>query len=183
MDSKIIKGLKTNDNDSIEAIYNNCFPSIEAYVINNSGSNFDAKDIFHDGLIVLYNKLKEPNFELKVELKTYLYSICSRMWLKRLQRRKLFNEIQKSPEFKALEMGYIADFELESQLAFIRRKIFSLNSGCKRLLLLFLEGHSLEDIATKLNYTYNYTKKKKFTCKELLKRMIKEDRHFRDYFE
>lgn len=183
MNRDYIKGLKERDKDIVQAIYNDCFPQIKLFILNNSGSQPDAQDVFHDGLIILYGKISKPDFKLTVKLNTYLFSICKNIWLKRLRSRKLFNKIQQLPEFQTIDRDMSIDFELESQLAFIRRKVFSLDGKCRKLLLLFLEGHSLKEIAIILNYSYNYTKKKKYNCKESLKKIIKEDRHFKDYFD
>ncbi|RYF85578.1 MAG: hypothetical protein EOO03_13040 [Chitinophagaceae bacterium] len=33
---------------------------------------------------------RDPNFELTVQLKTFLYSICRRLWLKKLQYQQKY---------------------------------------------------------------------------------------------
>jgi DNA-directed RNA polymerase specialized sigma24 family protein len=57
-------------------------------VINNNGDEDEAKDIYQEAIIVLYNKVKRGDFELSSKLKTYIYSICRRLWLKRLKATK-----------------------------------------------------------------------------------------------
>jgi len=45
-------------------------------IINNNGDEDDAKDIYQEAIIVLYNKIKSGKFELSSKLKTYIYSVC-----------------------------------------------------------------------------------------------------------
>ena len=56
-------------------------------VLKNNGSEDDAKDIFQEAVIVLYNKVQTGNFELSSKLNTFLYSVCRRLWLKRLNHQ------------------------------------------------------------------------------------------------
>lgn len=55
-------------------------------IINNNGSSDDAKDIFQEAMIVLYEKVRSGTFELNCQIKTYIYSVSKRLWLKRLQQ-------------------------------------------------------------------------------------------------
>ena len=41
-------------------------------------------------MIVLFEKSKSPEFELNCQIKTYLYSVSKRLWLKRLQQMNRF---------------------------------------------------------------------------------------------
>src|ERR1700741_4892628 len=55
-------------------------------IINNNGTSDDAKDIFQEAMIVLYEKARSGTFELSCQIKTYVYSVSRRLWLKRLQQ-------------------------------------------------------------------------------------------------
>ena len=46
-------------------------------MLNNNGNEDDAKDIFQESIIVLYEKVKAGKFELSSKLKTFIYSVCS----------------------------------------------------------------------------------------------------------
>ena len=85
IDNDLLKGLAEGDRKCIELIYKSHFNMIQTLVINNSGSIDDARDIFQEALVVLYEKVRMGSFELNCQLKTYLYSVCKRLWLKRLQ--------------------------------------------------------------------------------------------------
>ena len=59
---------------------------VQILVINNNGSADEAKDIFQEAIIVLYEKVRSGVFELNCQIKTYVYSVSERLWLKRLQQ-------------------------------------------------------------------------------------------------
>ena len=82
----LLRGLADNDAKSIEIIYKENFKMIQAFILNNNGSYDDARDIFQEAMITLYEKAKTESFVLTCQIKTYVYSICRRLWLKRLQQ-------------------------------------------------------------------------------------------------
>ena len=84
----ILKGLAGNDKQAIEAIYKDNYATIQAFILYNSGSHDDARDIFQEAMIVLFEKSRSGSFELSSQLKTYIYSVCRRLWLKKLNQRK-----------------------------------------------------------------------------------------------
>ena len=65
------------------------FPSISSYIKQNHGNSEDAEDIFQEAMIVLLQKVRQPNFILTSSLKTYLYAIAKNLWLKKLRDNKL----------------------------------------------------------------------------------------------
>lgn len=82
----LLKGLANNDSKAIETIYKDNFNMVQAYVLNNNGSYDEARDIFQEAMIALYEKAQNESFVLTCQIKTYIYSICRRLWLKRLQQ-------------------------------------------------------------------------------------------------
>ncbi|HNC39151.1 MAG TPA: sigma factor, partial [Chitinophagaceae bacterium] len=83
----LLEGLAINDRKAVETIYRQNFNMVQALILNNNGSADDAKDVFQEAMIVLYEKARSGNFELNCQLKTFVYSVCRRLWLKRLQQQ------------------------------------------------------------------------------------------------
>ena len=78
----------------LRRIYRIHYSMIQTLVINNSGTSDDARDIFQEAIIVLYEKAKSGSFELHAQLKTYIYAVCRRLWLKKLAHiTSVFQEI------------------------------------------------------------------------------------------
>ena len=82
----LLQGLARSDKKAIEIIYRENYNMVQSLIINNSGSTDDAKDIFQEAMIVLYEKVRSGTFELNCLIKTYVYSVSRRLWLKRLQQ-------------------------------------------------------------------------------------------------
>ena len=95
----LLKRLAANDRKAIETIYREHYSMVQTLVINNSGTSDEARDIFQDAVIVLYEKAKSGSFELHARLKTYIYEVCRRLWLKRLAvNQRFFGDLANAPE-------------------------------------------------------------------------------------
>ncbi|MDB5197511.1 MAG: sigma-70 family polymerase sigma factor, partial [Flaviaesturariibacter sp.] len=99
----LLQGLAKNDRKAIETIYKENYNVVQALVVNNSGTTDDAKDIFQEALIVLYEKVKTGSFELNCQIKTYVYSVSRRLWLKRLMYQNRFSIGEADEETVAVE--------------------------------------------------------------------------------
>ncbi len=52
----LLKGLAGNDKACIETIYRLNYTMIQTFVLSNNGSVDDARDIFQEAMVVLYEK-------------------------------------------------------------------------------------------------------------------------------
>ena len=77
----LLNGLAHNDSKATETIYKDNFNMVLAFILNNNGSYEEAKDIFQEAMITLYEKAKSDSFVLTCQIKTYVYSVCRRLWL------------------------------------------------------------------------------------------------------
>jgi RNA polymerase sigma factor (sigma-70 family) len=88
-DATLLERLRAEDTTSFALLYTYYFPTVAAYVQQNSGSRTDAEDLFQEAIVVLLQKVRQPNFEFTSSLKTYLYAIARHLWLKRLRNQRL----------------------------------------------------------------------------------------------
>ena len=87
----LLKGLAQNERKAIETIYRNHYSMVQSLVINNSGTSDDAKDIFQEALIVLYEKARSGSFELHAQLKTYIYAVCRQVVVEKVTVEPAFS--------------------------------------------------------------------------------------------
>ena len=148
---------------------------VQSMILNNSGYPDDARDIFQEAMIVLYEKTRTGSFELNCQLKTYLYSVCRRLWLKRL------SQLQKmSPEVENLEETVPVEEELEvheqRNLDFLimEKSMRNLGEPCKSLLeAYYLQKKSMVEIADNFGYTNaDNAKNQKYKCLMRLKKLF-----------
>jgi DNA-directed RNA polymerase specialized sigma24 family protein len=78
----LLDGLAQNDRLAIETLYQQHYRMVQSLIINNQGTIDDARDIFQEAMIVLYEKARSGTFELNCQIKTYVYSVSRRLWLK-----------------------------------------------------------------------------------------------------
>ena len=166
-----------NDRKAIETIYKQHFSMVQSLILNNSGYPDDARDIFQEAMIVLYQKARSGSFELNCQLKTYLYSVCRRLWLKRL------NQMQRiSPEVDNLEETVPVEEELERHeqrnrdFLVMEQAMNNLGEPCKSLLeAYYMEKKSMVEIAGDFGYTNaDNAKNQKYKCLMRLKKIFSQ---------
>ena len=171
----LLEGLALNERQAIETIYREHYAMIQAFILNNSGSPDEAKDIFQEAMIVLYEKAVSRSFELNCLLKTYLYSVCRRLWLKRLQQIQRFHymegnmeeTVQVEEELEHHEKRN-ADFDL------MEKALGSIGEPCKSLLeAYYMQKKNMQDIAAGFGYTNaDNAKTQKYKCLMRLKKIF-----------
>lgn len=171
----LLKGLAKNDARSIETIYKNNFNMVQSFVLNNNGTYDDARDIFQEAMIVLYENAKSETFVLTCQIKTYLYSICRRLWLKRLQYSNRFTtHVENLEETVPVEEDLEHQEKRDADFAIMERALGSLGEPCKSLLeAYYLEKKDMTHIAITFGYTNaDNAKNQKYKCLIRLKKLF-----------
>jgi len=174
-DQVLLNGLATNEKDAIERIYRENYGLIQNLVVNNNGTEEDAKDIFQEGLIVLYEKSVSTDFELNCQLKTYLYSVCRRLWLKRLQKYNRFEpRIDGLADLVPVEEDLEHHEEKSLQFGLLESALQRLGEPCKGLLeAYYLQKRHMNEIAAEYGYTNaDNAKNQKYKCLIRLKKLF-----------
>ncbi|HXB09534.1 MAG TPA: sigma-70 family RNA polymerase sigma factor [Puia sp.] len=177
-EQKLLDGLAQNDRKAIEAIYKQHFNMVQSLILNNNGYPDDARDIFQEAMIILYEKARSGTFELNSQLKTYLYSVCRRLWLKRLGQQQRF-----SPEVESLEETIPVEEELERHerrnrdFELMEQSLKNLGEPCKSLLeAYYLEKKNMVEIAVDFGYTNaDNAKNQKYKCLMRLKKIFSQN--------
>lgn len=144
-------------------------------VLKNNGNEDDAKDVFQESVIVLYNKVKAGNFELNSKLKTFLYSVCRRLWLKRLNMQsKTVRNIQDFSEIIAVEDDLEKHEEKDRQFAIMETALVQLGEPCKTIIEdYYIHNRSMQEICEKFGYTNaDNAKTQKYKCLQRLKKLF-----------
>jgi RNA polymerase sigma factor (sigma-70 family) len=150
---------------------------VQALILSNSGYPDDARDIFQETMIVLYQKVKSGSFELNCQLKTYLYSVSRRLWLKRLsQTQKTWSEVEDLQETVPVEdeLERHAQHDLDFQV--MEQSLNNLGEPCRSLLkAYYLEMKSMVEIAGDFGYTNaDNAKNQKYKCLMRLKKIFSQ---------
>ena len=66
-----IDALRRGERAAVSALYDEAFPKIAGYIQRNRGDEEQARDLFQDALVVLFQKLQESDFVLTAAPGTY----------------------------------------------------------------------------------------------------------------
>ena len=174
-EKELLKGLALGDKKAIESIYKDNFNMVQSLVINNNGSAQEAKDIFQEAMIVLLEKSRLANFELNCQIKTYVYSVCRRIWLKRLQQFNRYSGELESMVGSVPVEDDVEEYEKRDQeFLMMEKAIASLGEPCKGLIEAFyIQKRNMQDIASQFGYTNaDNAKNQKYKCLMRLKKLF-----------
>ena len=172
---QLLKGLALSDKHSIETIYRENYSMIQYFVINNNGSADDARDIFQEAMVVLYEKSKDTTFSLNCQIKTYVYSICRRLWLKRLQQLNKYSiQVESLEETVSVEDEMEEHEKRDNDFTLMEFAMSKIGEPCKSLLdAYYLQKKSMQDIASNFGYTNaDNAKTQKYKCLIRLKKLF-----------
>lgn len=171
----LLKGLAENDKQAIERIYRDNYAMIQAFILNNSGSHDDARDIFQEAMIVLFEKTRTETFELSSQLKTYIYSVCRRLWLKKLNQMnrysgRLDNMEETIPVDDDMELHEKRDIDF----TLMENAMSKIGEPCKSLLdAYYIQKKHMQEIAADFGYTNaDNAKTQKYKCLMRLKKLF-----------
>ena len=171
----LLQGLARSDKKAIELIYKDNYNMVQSLIINNSGSTDDAKDIFQETMIVLYEKVRSGTFELNCLIKTYVYSVSRRLWLKRLQQMNRYGpNIENIQDTVPVEEDVDENERINDEFQAMEKAISSLGEPCKSLLeAYYLEKKNMQEIALFFGYTNaENAKNQKYKCLVRLKKIF-----------
>lgn len=174
-----ISAIRTGDQAVLTQMYKAIFPAIHALIRDNGGSEDDAKDIFQDATIVVFEKSRKPDFQLTSQFSTFFYGICRNLWMT-WRQKKAASEVTIPEDAK-----YIADDSQEVDFLRVERgKLFfkalqSLGEDCQQVLQLFFQKTPMEEIAAQMGYgSEGYARRRKSQCKDRLIEIIENSAEF-----
>ena len=171
----LLRGLADNDSKAIDTIYKDNFNMVQAFILNNNGTYDDARDIFQEAMITLYEKAKSESFVLTCQIKTYIYSVCRRIWLKRLQQMgKYITSSEGLEDTVPVEDDLEIHERRNVEFAIMERALSSLGEPCKSLVeAYYIHKKGMTDIAIQFGYTNaDNAKNQKYKCLMRLKKLF-----------
>ncbi len=173
-DSHFIEGLRTGNNEVLTALYKKYYNLVLKLVVNNSGTSDAAQDIYQETIIVLFENVKKPQFELSCQLQTYIYSVAKRLWLKQLKKKGHIFLIREDEDGEIADVSEDLSIHHQKELDFDRvaQSLESLGEPCATLIQdFYVRKLNMEEIAEKFGYTNSdNAKNQKYKCLQRLKK-------------
>ncbi len=177
-DDQFIAGLRNGNGEVLNALYKKYYNLVLKFIVNNSGSDEAAQDIYQETIIVLYENAQKPEFELQCQLQTYIYSIAKRLWLKQLRKSGKLVLLKEDAENDFMEADNdVGNHELkEAEIEKMNKSLEELGEPCGTLIKdFYVHKLSMDDIAEKFGYTNaDNAKNQKYKCLQRLKKYFFE---------
>lgn len=181
--TEYLEGIANNDFAILQQIYKDSLPEVIRYIKRNSGTIDDAKDVFQEGILAIFKKVRGDRLVLTTPFHAFLFMVCKRLWLKKLKRK----DNKEVPFEGNWEFSFEENFEeamLKSQKwALFNQKFAQLTVECQQVLKMLFNRNSSREIAEIMGYTEDYAKRKKYKCKLSLANLIKKDSAYKKLIE
>lgn len=172
---KLIRGSKAERERALEIIYTDNKAKVCAFILGNSGSEAEAKDIFQEAVIAFYENVRNEKFKGESTIGTYLYSIARFKWLNQIKKNAIrtgHHEKARKEEFTESPMAVLIEGERKSGVLEV---LDQLGEACKELLVESLyHNASMKEIAQSGGYSSEQiVRNKKYKCLQKLKELLK----------
>ncbi|MBG8553097.1 RNA polymerase sigma factor [Hymenobacter guriensis] len=176
-DEEFVAAIRHGDDRALAQLYRLHLPMVLHLVQQNSGTEDEAKDVYQEGVMVFYEKVRDGSLELSCQIKTYLYAVCRRLWLKRLAEKGRYGGRLDDHE-PYLVTGAEADLALaeqrDQQFALMEQALSQLGEPCRSLLEgYYLLDKSMQQLTAEFGYTNaDNAKNQKYKCLVRLKKLF-----------
>lgn len=183
IDPDFLEGIKKGDRTVLAALYRDVAPAIVRLAASVGLAREDARDIFQDAVLVVFEKAGQPEFRLSSSFKTYFYGVCRNL-VGNLLKKKSGREVTIPEDAKYRDDGE-ADMHQLMEAA-ERHRLFhqalrQLGNDCRKLLELSFEDREPQEIMQNLNIdSYDYFRRRKYLCKEKLVQLVRSNVLFKE---
>jgi len=171
-----IQSVEERENDiAFKYLYKQNYRMIERFIALNNGNDEDSGDVFQDSLIILYNRVKQKQFDLSCTIKTYLYSVCRNIWLDKLRSNKIHSRIlNDNRPFIDVQEDFTALLLNDEKRNRIMDLLNKLGEECRNILYYFYYDRlNMLEIARRMDLSSDQAaKNKKYKCMKKLREMV-----------
>lgn len=160
--------MGTTDEIQIEKLYKDCFPAVAAFVKSHGGCLDDAKDVFHDAIITLFEQSERRVGAIK-NYGGYIFTISKNEWIKRRSAGKSDRDISIAEEIEGTQENIVSENRVLQLLQ-------ASGQRCLELLQSFYyERLSTADICKRHGYrTAHSATVSKYKCLESLRKVVSQ---------
>lgn len=156
-DHRYIEALRRNDARVINEIYKQYSGQALRWVAQHNGSPDDARDVFQEALVAIFEKAQQSDFVLTCPFGALLHVIYSRKWIDRLRHKNRESEVRNAEGMRyseevAGDVLSVAEEAIAEQTRQERlgKAFEQLSEICRRLLTLLSNGISPSSAAETL---------------------------------
>ncbi len=174
----LVERLKSDDENTLNALYAANYKTLEFYVLRNNGSVDDAKDIYQEAFLAVWRNVQLDRFTPNDEgdFAAYLIRVAKNKWIDELRKNK-------TKQTASVEGAYGTDpaideltDETDTYIDAVKKQYRYLGARCRELLgRFYFRKQSLREIAAVFEWTEASAKNNKYRClKQLRESVLKE---------
>jgi RNA polymerase sigma factor (sigma-70 family) len=174
----VLTGLKLGDDNAYKELYNRNYIPVERFILKNTGTIQDAKDIFQDTMLILIEKVQSDNFKLTANIDTYIYAISKNLWLKKLRNNLTHPKVPLDGfdcnDFQE-ELMIITEDE-KTYMEKIKTLMGKLSAHCYQLLhSMIFNNKGIKEVQKIFGYSNKHNaQNQKYKCMEQAKKVKKQ---------
>jgi RNA polymerase sigma factor (sigma-70 family) len=170
----MIKGSRSDRERALKIVYQKNKNLVFSYILKNSGSLDQAKDVYQETIIAYYENVKADKFKAESSMATYIYSIAKFKWLNQIKKNNTRNAHHDKIETETFHHGHLVTIIDEERKQGILDVLSELGDGCKNLLIESIYNNaSMKEIVQQGDYSSEQiVRNKKYKCIQKLKKLI-----------
>ncbi len=172
-DSELLDGIQKGDDKALSVLYKTHYKVASHFVVQNGGADEDAKEVYQEAVILLYEKAVSGHLVLTCKISTYLYAVCRRLWLRKLAARQ--HSVGQVEEWEEVILGDdLFEDRKEEHLQAMDASLRLLGEPCRHVIESYYFHHqSMRQICEKMGYANEETaKNQKYKCLIRLKKLF-----------
>jgi len=173
--------LKSGEEAILKTLYLRYRGTVEHHVLQNSGSNDDANDVYQEAFIAVWRNVQLDRFvpQDEREFAAYLIRVAKNKWIDELRKSKNKQRVTMDMEFDGGSVQQPEADETDAYIEAVKKQYQHLGERCRELLNRFyFRKESLRKIAEAMGWTEASAKNNKYRClKQLRELVIKEGGH------
>ncbi len=175
-DQDYIEGIKNSDNRVCREIYRLIRPKVIKLLLKHGAQESEAEDAFSNSMVALFAKAQKGTLLLKESTKfeTFLSAVCLRQLSNLRKKNSRVNPVTNETLAVLKDDAHMEDDLLDaSRFRLFVECMKRLDQKCQEVLHAFLvERRSMKEIAVQLSSTEGFAKKKKWSCRNKLVKLI-----------
>ncbi len=177
-DQELYDALARRDDRAYAFLYTDTFPLFQNWILRNSGTEMDAEDAFHKGMISLMQNLETGKYTLQpgTRIRSVLFEYAKCVWISELRSSRVRTRSPMTDEIDIQSVDDVSrDLERFELVQMVRQSLQQLKDDCRKLIEWFyVEELSLREIAQKMGLKESSVKSKRYACAEKLKAIYQQ---------
>ena len=175
-DAQLIAAIKQGNDSALGILYSRYLRMIIKYMLDNNGSEEEAKEYLQDALVILWEKVMNNEFEIKAKISTFLYAVIKNRWISELARRKKFTNFDNLNPDTTATASVESEIQENETTEIVKKCMAQLDPLCRKILTYYYyDQKSMAQISRLTGLANeNVAKTKKYQCKKALEELVRK---------